>query len=516
MDCLTQHYDNSRTGWNRAETLLTPASVRNLKQKFTLPVDGQAYAQPLYVAADLQSPPILRRNLLFVATEANSVYAFDADTGAQVWRTSLNVGSEVPVPARDAQPAPADTNINPVIGVTSTPVIDKARGELYVVAKTKQPAVPPFALGYHWRLWVLDIHTGTELRKTEIQGTVAGSGSGQVPPGSGHIPFNPLRHLNRSGLLLDKGQVFIAFSSHSDVTPYQGWVFSYDALTLNPTGLFNASPDTVPGQGGSLNDPGSGAGIWQGGMGLATDSAAIYFLTGNGPNNADSGGRCYGDSLVKLGFPANGALPVAGHMTPSNYAYLSNADEDLGSGGVLVLPTQTGIYSRILVMCGKLAVIYLIDRLSMRVLQTLRAGRVTNTQGGIWGGPAYYASPSGQFVYYAFADDPLRAFRLAYGKLKMAAIGGAYNQSAEIFGDAGATPVVSSNGSNAGTGVVWAIQRGPNLRLLAYPAEDLTQTLANLPAGVWNNPHGAPMFEPTVANGKVYVGSENAVTVFGL
>jgi hypothetical protein len=393
-------------------------------------------------------------------------------------------------------------------------VIDRPSNCLFVVAKTKKTGTE-----YHYRLHALDLATGAEKpgSPVEIQATVTGGGSGQDPPGSGSIPFDARRHLNRPGLLLNNGVLHIAFSSHADQTPYHGWVFAYDVNSLSQRAVFNTSPDRVPGQVGSLGDDGSGGGIWQSGIGPAADGEGyVYCLTGNGPYNAGRpSGRDYGDALLKLHL--NGSFSVAGHFSPPNHDYINNADIDLGSGGVTILPEQPGVYRDLLVFCGKYAVIYLLHRCDMRVLQALQGGQVTGVQGGAWSGPAYYSSPNANYLYYCFSDDHLKAFRLANGKLSLGTLdAGGYNQTIETFPHFGASPIVSSDGQAPGTAVVWLVKRGNPLTLCAYEATDLRQKLFEADAGPWDNPEGAPFVEPTVANGKVYVGTANQLAVYGL
>jgi hypothetical protein len=513
MDWLTQGFDNQRTGWNPAETTLTVANVPNLRLRFTVPVDGQIYAQPLYVSG-LRFPDGRVLNVVYVATEGDSVYAFEADgPGPPLWHSRLVPAGETTVPWDDVQGEP---NIAPQVGITSTPVIDRGAGTLFVVAKTKQPPA-----SYHYRLHALDLLTGADKcgSPIEITGGASGTGSGQVPAGSGSIPFDPKRHLNRPGLLLDHGVVYVAFSSHADWTPYHGWVFAYAADTLALRGQFCTSPDTVPGQEGSLGDAGSGGGVWQAGFGPAADAAgSVYFLAGNGPFDADAGGRDYGDALVRLHL--NGTFVATGYFFPPNRDWLNDNDLDFGSGGAMLLPPQPGVYSDLLVCCGKVGVIYLLHRADLRILQTLQAGRVTNTQGGIWGGPAYAAGPTGRFVYYAFADDHLKAFRLANGQLHLGTLGGAgFNQTAETFPDGGATPIISSNGGAAGTGVAWAIRRADPVTVYAYDATNLQDRLFSGIAGPWNNPNGpigSVFIQPTVVDGRVLVGSSDQLAVFSL
>jgi hypothetical protein len=511
MDWLTQGFDNQRTGWNPGETTLTAANVPNLRRCFTVPVDGQIYAQPLYVSG-LRFPDGRVLNVAYVATEGDSVYAFNADAaGPPLWQNRLVPAGETTVPWADVQP---EANIAPQIGITSTPVIDRRARTLFVVAKTKQPPA-----SYHYRLHALDLVTGAEKANSpiEITGGTSGTGSGQVPAGSTLIPFDAKRHLNRPGLLLDHGVVYVAFSSHADQTPYHGWVFAYAPDTLALRGVFCTSPDTVPGQGGSLGDPGSGGGVWQAGVGPSADTdGSVYFLVGNGPLNADVGGRDYGDALVRL--HPNGTLTATGGFFPPNRDWLNNNDLDLGSGSPMLLPPQPGVYSDLLVCCGKVAVIYLLHRADLRVLQALQAGQVTNTQGGIWGGPAYTAGPTGTFIYYAFADDHLKAFQLANGQLHLGTLGGAgFNQTLETFPDGGATPIVSSNGSAAG--VVWVIRRADPVTIYAYDATNLQNQLFSGAAGPWNNPGGpigSVFIQPTVADGHVLVGSSDRLAIFGL
>ena len=414
-DVVTQHYNNSRTGWNANETALTVANVRpHLRRLFTLPVDGQLYAQSLYVQG-LAIPGKGTHNVVFVTSEGDSVYAFDADVaGAAIWHRTL-------VPAGESTVATADLakcdNVGPKIGITSTPVIDRTTNLLYVVTKTKSSAGG--VSSYHQRLHTLDLATGTDKpgSPVEIAASIAGSGDGH--DNTGHIHFNPLWQLNRPGLLLTQGAVYLAFGAHCDFGPYHGWILKYDVATLQPLGVFNTTPDLDP---NTQVFRGRGGGIWQGGIGLAaSNNGHIYLLVGNGPFDANTGGRDYGNTVLRL----NPDLTIADSFTPYNQDGLNQHDTDLGSGGAMLLPPQPGAHTSLLVACGKEGTIYLVDRLNMgkyngpngpdRVVQSLH-----KAVGGIWGGPAYYHGPTGPFVYYCGTGDHLKAFALNNDKLSPA------------------------------------------------------------------------------------------------
>ncbi len=513
---VTQHYENARTGWNPHETVLTVANVPQLKLLFTQRVDGQVYAQPLYMHG-LSIPGQGRtHNVVFIATENDTVYAFDADASQPaLWQRTLVPVGEVPVSTQDVGRC---NNIAPVIGITSTPVIDSGTSTMYVLAKTKR--VQAAQTTFHYYLHALDITTGRDKPSSPKEIQASALGTGQKNDGQGHVLFVPQVQLNRPGLLLEHGRVYVAFASHCDAHfgEYHGWVLAYDAATLNQVATFNSSPN------------GSASGIWQGGIGLAVDPAGnIYGTTGNGTFTANQpSGKDYGNAVLKLG----PGLNVLDFFTPANQDALNGADIDFGSGGVLVLPDQPAgstSHPHLLVTCGKDGRIFLLDREKLgeyngpsgpdRVVQTLPLQpESTASQPGIWGGPAYYHSPDGQFVYYCGSQGHLKAFRLLNGALSLGAVGGGQpNQSPQILpGPGGATPTISSNQQAAGTGVVWVIVRSNPLRLQAYDATNLTVKLFDGEAGPWTNPHGGAFIEPTVIQGKVYVGSDQQLSVFGL
>jgi hypothetical protein len=515
---LTQHADSARTGWTAFETALDINNVGNLQVLFNHGLDGTTYAQPLYVAA-VSLADGTTHNVVYVATENNTVYAFDADSAqAELWSRGLVPDGEAPVSSDDIEGC---SNIAPVIGVTSTPVIADSTGTLYVVTKTRRLADGTF----HQYLNALDITTGADQPNSPVEVWASCPGVSQVNDGQATVGFVTQWQLNRPGLLLLDGVVYLAFGAHCDLHPgiYHGWVIGYDAVTLIQLAVWCASPNTVQPDQSSVQS--GGGGIWQSGVGLAADSSsAVYCATGNGPFDADSGGRNYGDSVVKL----SRDLRVLDSFTPSDQATLLANDLDLGSGGPLVVPDQgggTGVPADLLLMCGKDGDLVLLNRQSLggytgpdsndsQAVQVvpLQPGRASDTEPGVFGGGAYYhvSGPAGdiQFVYYCGGGGPLTAFTLDNGTLSLA------SQTAEAF-DSG-TPCVSSNGTAPATGIVWMLARQNPLRLLAFDATDLTRQLLDIGAGPWNNAGGGPFLEPTTVNGKVYVASDGQLSVLGL
>ena len=346
VNVTTYHNDNTRAGQNLQETILAPANVNadNFGKLFSMPVDGQVCAQPLYLSG-LNIPGKGVRNVVFIATQHDSVYAFDADDANQtapLWKASL-------IPPGGSTVAWYLTytgDIQPEIGITGTPVIDPALGTLYVVAKTQE------GTQFAQRLHALDVRTGAERPNSPVTifGSVAGIGVGN--DGAGNVPFNPLIQNQRPALLLSNGVVYIAWAAHGDIGPYHGWIMGYDAATLQQTAIFNTSPN-------ALTDPNrflgidAGCGIWQSGCGPAADADGnLYAVTGNGAFDAFLGGNSYGDSLLKL-TPNGAAINVADYFTPYNQGYLDSVDADLGSGGLILLPDQNSVTPHLLVHAGK-------------------------------------------------------------------------------------------------------------------------------------------------------------------
>ena len=507
VNVVTYHNDNARTGQSLNETLLTPSNVGSTTfgLLFNLPVDGYVYAQPLYLSK-LVLPGKGTHNVVFIATEHDSVYAFDADSiaganASPLWQVSLVPPGGTSVPSGDTN----TTDLVPEVGITGTPVIDPKSGTLYAVAKTKE------AGQYVQRLHALDVKTGREKfgGPVRIAAWSRGTGDGSV---DGIVSFDALHQQNRAALLLANGVVYLAFGSHGDVTPYHGWVIAYDAHSLRRVATFNTTPN------GSTDPSGyplGGGAIWQGGAGLAIDSSGnLFFETGNGTFDIDSGGLDYGDSFVKL--KSSHGLAAVDYFTPYDQAYLNDNDVDLGSGGLVLLPDSAGsaAHPHLLVGCGKEGTIYLIDRdnlghydsTSDHVVQS-----VPYAVGGVWGMPAYYNSA----IYYGGVYDAIKRFTIASGSLTVTPA----SESSALFGYPGPTPTISANGNK--NGIVWAIdssdywESGPAI-LHALDAADVSSELYSSNQVAADQAGPAVKFTvPTVANGKVYLGAEYVVSVYG-
>lgn len=504
VSVLTYHNDAARTGQNTNETVLTLANVNSNRfgKLFTCAVDGYVLAQPL-VLANVAIPGQGTHDVLFVATEHDSVYAFDAHSNegsnaAPLWQVSfINPAAGITtVPYSDYWCGGPTAEL----GITSTPVVDPASGTLYVEASTKETAGG--GANYVHRLHALDVTTGAEKFSgpVSLQATVTGWGDGFE--GDGQLNFDGMQHLQRPGLLLLNGLVHLAFASHCDINPYHGWLLAYDAQTLAQAGVFNTTPN------------GSQGGVWQSGGGPAADAAGnVYVETGNGTFDPANGN--YGDSFLRLA-TTNG-LTLLDYFTPFNQQALSDSDVDLGSGGPVVLPDAAGnsLHPHLLVGAGKEGTIYLLDRDNLGQFNPLTDQVVDELFGAIgqcFCTPAYF----NHTLYYGGVDDVLKAFQLAYGVLTPTPA----SQSLTVFGYPGATPSVSANGTS--DAIVWAIEadayanNGPAI-LHAYSATNLAQELYNSSqAGIRDNPGAAvEPCVPTVANGKVYVGAQFAVSVFG-
>ena len=482
---LTSQYDNARTGANNHETKLTPANVnfRQFGKQFSLRVDGDVYAQPLYFP-NLPIPGKGTHNVIFVATQDDSVYAFDAD-GRQaepLWQTSFLKSGFFGVTTVSASDVSCPF-IDPEIGITPTPVIDPKTGTLYVLARTKEGS------GYVQRLHALAITTGAEKFGGPVQIKAAG--------------FSSLKELPRAGLLLANNQVYLTWASSCDAGPYHGWMMAYDASTLHQTAVLNTSPDT--GQGG----------IWQSDMGPAADEAGTVFVaTGNGKFDVSSGGRDYGDSVLKL----NGHdLGILDYFTPFDEHRLDSADLDLGSGGPMLLPDQPGDRPHLLLIAGKGGVLYLIDRDRMR---TDRGGssrhelQAFSLGGDAYSAPAYWNG----HVYFLASRNYLLDFVLKGGQFPdhPAATG------TRRFDNPGATPAVSADGAK--NGIVWLIEtktwNGADKPAIlhAYDASNVSREIYNSEENSARDRAGLTLrfTVPTVANGRVYVEAKREIDVYGM
>jgi hypothetical protein len=477
----TGQWDNARTGANLHETSLTPANVnaRQFGKLFSLKVDGDVYAQPLYLP-HVAIPGKGTHNVLFVATEHDSVYAFDAGAASAepLWHVNfLTRGSGTSTVAAGDVQCPF---IQPEIGITPTPVIDLQTGTLYILARTEEggPLTPS---RYVQRLHALAITTGVEKfgGPVEIQA-----------PG-----FDGRRQLPRAGLLLAGGQVFMTWGSSCDIGPYHGWVMAYNARTLKQTGVLNTSPDAGE------------SGIWQADNGPAADEQGnVYTATGNGKFNVSTGGNDYGDSILKIKVD-NGSLAVRDYFTPSNQEALNARDFDVGSGGPMLLPN-----THLLLTGGKNGALYVLDRDHMghyqsggnsHAVQTLPLGK------GIYSAPAYWNG----HVYILASDDFLSDFVLDHGRLSaQPAAKGAYR-----FPNPGATPAVSADGTK--NGVVWVLETRVWNDFGKRPAVLHAFDAADIGRELYSSAQNGPALRftiPTVANGRVYIGTQKEVDVYGL
>ncbi len=497
-DVVTYKNDVSRSGQNLTESLLTTANVTSAGFGLlrNLTVDGKVDAQPLYLSAFSISGAT--HNVVYVATEHDSVYAFDADTGTTLWQVSLLKSGETTSDARGCN------QVVPEIGITATPVLDRsagAHGSLFVVAMSKDGSG-----NYHQRLHALDASTGAELLSgpTEIGASVALSAGGTNT-------FSPGQYEERAALLLSAGTVYVSFTSHCDGAPYSGWVMSYSESTLAQKSTVNIGPNSS-----------GGPAIWMAGGGPAADSAGnVYLLSANGafettldangfPNKMD-----FGNSFIKISTTA-GVLAVSDYFAMSNEVAESSGDVDLGSGGAMLLPDLTdssGTVQHLVVGAGKDGNIYVVSRDSMgkfnattnNIFQQLNGA----VSGGIFSTPAYFNGS----VYYGDVGGSLKMFPISHAKLAMLPS----SQSNTHFGFPGTAPAVSANGTS--NGIVWAHENSSPAVLHAYDAGNLANELYNSNQATANRDHfgaGNKFITPTIADGKVFVGTTNSVAVFGL
>jgi hypothetical protein len=499
VSVLTYRNDPARTGQNTNETTLTLANVNTsaFGKLFSYGLDGYPVAQPL-VLANVAIPGQGTHNVVFAATEHDSVYAFDADgqVSAPLWQTSfINPAAGIyTVNAVTDLASIAGGFVGGELGITGTPVIDPVSGTLYVVSITKE--VVSGVTNFYNRLHALDVATGAEKfgGPVVIQGSAPGVGDGN--DGQGHVPFIQLKQHQRSSLLILNGKVFIAFTGHFDYPPYHGWVFAYDAFTLAQIGIFNANPN------------GSGGGFWQSGCGPAADGAGnLYLETGNG--NWDSTNSNYGDSVLKLS--TAGGLALADWFTPYNQLQLNLQDIDLGSAGQVVLPDSAGsaAHPHLLLAGSKAGTIYLLDRDNLGHFNasgdTQIVQSVSGAVNGMWCTPAWFNG----VAYYVASGDKLKAFSVANAAFNATPLG----VGPTAIGNS--TPSISANGT--ANAIVWAMQASSPAVLHAYNATNVAQELYNTSQNLARDNPGSPVkfTVPTVANGKVYVGTVGALSVYG-
>jgi hypothetical protein len=518
----TQRYDNARTGQNVQETFLTPSNVtvNRFGKLFSLPVDGQVYAQPLYVA-NVSIPSQGVHNVVFVATEHDSVYAFDADgqLTTPLWHASfINPAAGVTaVPASVAYPG-YSPDIYPEIGITSTPVIDPAAGTIYVTAKTQELQDPSCtsscAYNYFYRLHALAISTGTERDNSPvvIAASITGTGYDNV---NGAITFDALRQLQRPGLFQVGYHIYVAFGSHADIDNYHGWLMAYDASTHALVAVFNTTPNAPVGGGDGVVAGGRGA-IWGGGGGISADANGyLYVVVANGTFDANLGGVDYGDSVLKLRL-SSGKFTVLDYFTPANQSDLDFQDLDLGSSPALLLPTLSGTSLNLLATAGKDGRIWLLNRDNLGKHTPNDTGAVQVINDGsdsLFGGLSYWNGN----LYAQEVFDYLKQYPLENGTASIPT-----TSESGFGGFPDSPPVISANGTS--NGVLWLLRtdaysnNGPAV-LHAFQATDVSNEIYNSTQAANNRDQAGVAVKfvvPTVANGKVYVGASTEVDVYGL
>jgi PQQ-like domain len=504
---LTYHNNNDRTGVNQSETALSPSTVSEASfgKLFSMPVDGQVYAQPLFVPA--VSIGGVSHNVVYVATENNSVYAFDADnvSGQVLWQ--VNFGTPITCAAIPG----CNRDLKPNIGITSTPVIDQAQGSIYVVAETYVSNTAAFYLH------ALNYTNGKERAGSPV--LIAGSVAGTAPDSSGgKLAFNALMHWQRAGLLELNGGIYIGFAGHEDTQPYHGWLFGYDAVSLRRVLIKCLTPN------------GSEGGIWQGGGGLAGDASGnVYVSTGNGTFDADTGGSDYGLSVVKMD-SVTGML-VALYFTPSNFAELNEVDDDIGSTGTILLPGE--LFAVAGCKDGRL---FLMSTSNLGGYSAVddSVAQEWFTAGPLFGDPVFYNN-----LLYAWA----RASAVQVYQFNGAGFDGGSGGVAPVM--QGSTPIpsgysnepamsISADGNVSGTAILWATwssnggSDGLSYQgvIAAYDASNLnllwrSDQNSSDDLGGW-----AKWNPPTIVNGKVYAASfgninlntpgNYAINVYGL
>lgn len=483
------------------ETILTPSNVNSTSfGKLALfSVDAKVDAQPLYV--NKQNIAGNLNNTLYVVTEAASVYALNADSGHQYWHVSALGQGETTSDDHGC------SQISPQIGITNTPVIDKSvgpNGTMYFVAMSKDSTGH-----YHQRLHALDLSTGAEALggPVEIQATYPGTGDGSQ---NGQVIFAPGQFAERAGLLEFGTTIYLAFTSHCDDRPYTGWVMAYNARTLAQISVIDVTPN------------GNEGAIWMDGDGLAADpSGNVYFLDGNGtfdttlnsqgfPINGD-----FGNAFIKMS-NSGGHLVVADYFNMFNTVQESSRDEDLGSGGLVVLPDMmdnNGGVHHLAVGAGKDTNIYVVNRDNMGKFNPSNDNAIYQEidgtlPGGMWSSPAYFNNT----VFFGDVSDNLKAYTISNAKLSTTPT----SQTSNAFPYPGTTPAISANGTS--NGIVWAIANSNPAVLYAFDATNLSHMLYNSSQAGSRDQfgNGNKFITPVITNGKVYIGTQNGVAVFGL
>jgi hypothetical protein len=501
-DVLTWHNNVARTGENVSEAILTPALVNstNFGLIANVAVDGKVDAQPLYVSA-LTLGTQGTHNVLYIATEHDSVYAVNADSGAIYWQKTMLGAGETTSDDRNC------SQVTPEIGITATPVIDRgagAHGTIFLVAMSKDASG-----NYYQRIHALDLTTGAEQADSPVVVTATYQGTGDGSS-SGTVTFNPGQYKERPGLLLLNGTLYTSWGSHCDSRPYAGWLMAYSEANLVQTSVIDFAPN------------GSDAALWNAGAGPAADASGnIYVALANGTFDTTltaggfPSGSDYGNAVARVVLQG-GKLSVLDYWTMYNSDTESGGDVDLGSGGLMVLPDQvdaTGVTRHLAVAAGKDTNLYLVNRDSMGHYDANNDGTIYQQlsgalPGGVWSSPAYF----NHRVYYGSVGSTLRAFQLSKGKLLTSVV----QTTSTSFGYPGTTPSISAYGAT--NGILWATENTSPAVLHAYEAGNLDIELYNSGQAANGRDHfgvGNKFIAPTVVNGKVYVGTTNSVGIFG-
>jgi hypothetical protein len=499
VDAATHHYNIGRTGLNPRETILRPANVNstNFRLLDVMTLDGVVDAEPLFLSN--VKVGVKMHNVVYAVTENDTVYALDSDSGAHLWSHSVLAAKETPSGDFGCG------QISPQIGITATPVIDRkfgAHGAIFLVGMSRDQSG-----NYHQRLHALDITTGAELAHSPVEIAAKYPGTGDNSS-NGEVVFDPAQYAERAGLLLLNGTIYLGWTSHCDGGPYTGWLMAYSKSTLAQTHVLNLTPN------------GSEGSIWMAGSGLAADSESnIYFLDANGTFDTTLNSKGfpangnYGNGFIKVS-TANNRLAVADYFEMSNTVSESNNDEDLGSGGAIVLPDikdSKGVVHHLAVGAGKDQNIYVVNRDNMGKFNPNSDKaiyqEVDGEIGGVWSKPAYFNNT----VYYAAVSDTLKSFPIVNAKLALAPS----HKSTTSFEYPGASPIVSANGV-AGA-IVWAVENSSPAILHAYEAANLEEIYNSNQAGSRDQfGNGNKFATPLEIDGKVYVGTPNGIAVFGL
>jgi hypothetical protein len=498
QDVLTYHNNNARTGYDSKETTLTLTNVNSATfgKLFIVPADGLVDAEPLYLSAVTVSG--VTHNLLFVVTEHDTVYAYDADNGALLWHVTTLKSGETTSNNRGC------SQVTPEIGITSTPVIYRPKAGnpvIYVGAMSKDSSG-----NYHQRLHALDAANGSELHNGPVDIAAKYPGTGDNSSG-GYVIFDPAQYKERAGLLLTGGTVYLAWASHCDIRPYTGWIMGYNINTLAQTTVLNLTPN------------GNEGAIWNAGAGMATDgSGNIFLLDANGlfDSTLNSAGfpadGNYGNAFLRL--TTSGSLAVADYFEMDNESQENGSDTDLGSGGTLLINQKdaAGKIWQLAVGAGKDSNLYVVDRTNMGKFSSSKNNIYQELPsvlpGGIWSMPASLNSN----IYYGPVGSPLLMFQFKNAKLLTTAVA----KTSNAFGYPGTTPSVSANGGQ--NAIVWATENTNPAVLHAYNAKTLQEIYNSNQAANARDHFGAgnKFITPMIANGKVYVATATGVGVFGL